>query len=177
MSDELGDLAVAANALGNYVQAEQYAREALRALPEGEVEHDYGTWEYRTLGRAACSLGNYADARRYLRRSLELAIAAQQPSRHLLTFVDVARVLAKQGDQERALELLTLVMNHRFSWQIFKDEAAPLITELEAELPPDVVAASRERGRARDLDTTVAELLDELGGAGTHSPDQLVGQS
>ncbi|HSR31205.1 MAG TPA: protein kinase [Anaerolineae bacterium] len=172
MCDELGDLAVAANALGNYAQAEQYAREALRVLPEGEVDFDRGAWEYRVLGSAACSLGNYADARKYLRRSLELAIAAQMPSRHLLTFVDVARVLATQSDQERALELLTLVMNHRFSWQIFKDEAAPLIAELEAELPPDVVAAAWARGRARDLDATVAELLDELGGTGTDSPVQ-----
>jgi hypothetical protein len=39
-----------------------------------------------------------------------------------------------------------------------------LIAELEAELSPDVVAAARERGRARDLEVTVAELLVELGG-------------
>lgn len=31
-----------------------------------------------------------------------------------------------------------------------------------ATLPPDVVAAAQERGRARDLDATVAELLVEL---------------
>ena len=31
-------------------------------------------------------------------------------------------------------------------------------------LPPDVVAAAQERGRVRDLDATVAELLVELGG-------------
>jgi hypothetical protein len=41
--------------------------------------------------------------------------------------------------------------------------AAPLVAELEAELPPDVVAAAQERGRARDLEATVAELLVELG--------------
>lgn len=31
---------------------------------------------------------------------------------------------------------------------------------------------SRERGWARDLDATVVELLDELGGTGTDSPDE-----
>jgi tetratricopeptide (TPR) repeat protein len=172
MADELGDLAEAANALGDYAQAEQYVREAFRVLPEGERDYDLGSWEYRNLGNAACGLGNYADARKHLRRSLELAVAAQMPSRHLLTLVGVARVLAKQCDQERALELLALVVYHRFSWQMAKDQAAPLIAELEAELPPDVVAAAWERGRARDLDATVAELLGELGGTGTDPLDR-----
>jgi hypothetical protein len=95
---------------------------------------------------------------------LELAVAAQVPSRHLLTLVGVARVLARQGDKDRALELLALVMNHRLSWQLAKDQAAPLIAELEADLSPDVVVAARERGRARDLEATVVELLAELGG-------------
>jgi hypothetical protein len=35
------------------------------------------------------------------------------------------------------------------------------------ELPPDVVAAARERGRARDLAATVEELWGELEGAST----------
>jgi predicted ATPase/class 3 adenylate cyclase len=165
MYDELGDLAEAANALGDYTQAEQYVREARRVLPEGELAFGLGSWEYRILGNAACGLGNYADARRHLHRSLELAVAAQQPSRQPLTLVGVARVLAKEGEEERALELLALVMNHRFSWQMAKDQAAPLIAELEAELSPEAVAAARDRGQDRDLDATVAELLAELGGS------------
>jgi hypothetical protein len=38
------------------------------------------------------------------------------------------------------------------------------IATVAATLPPEVVAAAQERGRARDLDATVAELLVELGG-------------
>jgi predicted ATPase len=162
MCDELGDLAELANALGNYAQAEQYVREAFRVLPEGEADFDRGSWEYRNLGHAACGLGNYADARKHLRRALELAVAAQMRARHLLTLVGVARVLAREGEKERALELLAVVMSHRHSWQMAKDQAAPLIAELEAELPPEVVAAAWERGRERDLDATVAELLHDL---------------
>jgi predicted ATPase len=163
MYDELGVLAEVANALGDYKQAERYVREAFHVLPEGESDFGRGAWEYRNLGNAACGQGNYADARSYLRRSLELGVSAQQPSRQPLALVGVARVLAKQGDKEKALELLALVMNHRFSWQMAKDQAAPLIAELEAELPPDTAAVAQERGQARDLDATVQELLAELG--------------
>jgi hypothetical protein len=59
--------------------------------------------------------------------------------------------------REGALELLALILCHPASWPWAKDRAAPLVAQLEAELPPDVVAAAQERGRARDLEVTVAE--------------------
>jgi hypothetical protein len=43
----------------------------------------------------------------------------------------------------------------------FEDVAGRHIAAAAAPLPPDVVAAAQERGRARDLDATVAELLVE----------------
>jgi hypothetical protein len=42
-----------------------------------------------------------------------------------------------------------------------KGRAAHLLQRLEAELPTDVYAAAVERGKARDLDATVRELLAE----------------
>ena len=45
----------------------------------------------------------------------------------------------------------------------FDDVAGKHIAAVAATLPPEVVAAAQERGRARDLDATVAELLAELG--------------
>ena len=55
------------------------------------------------------------------------------------------------------------MLQHSASWQWAKDRAAPLVAELEAELPPDVWAAAWERGQASDLEATVAELLLERG--------------
>ena len=82
-----------------------------------------------------------------------------------VTLLDVegyAALLASEGDIEKAQELLALVLCQAASWQLAKDRALPLVAKLEAELPPDVVAAARERGQARDLEATVAELLAEL---------------
>jgi hypothetical protein len=47
--------------------------------------------------------------------------------------------------------------------QWYEDVAGKQIAAVAATLPPDVVAAAQERGRARDLEATVAELLAELG--------------
>jgi hypothetical protein len=46
----------------------------------------------------------------------------------------------------------------------FKGVAGKHIAAVAATLPPEVVAAAQERGRARDLEATVAELLAELEG-------------
>ena len=82
----------------------------------------------------------------------------------LLTLVGIATLLTAEGEKERALELLALVLHHPVSWQWTKNRAAPLVAELEAELSPEVVAAAQARGQARDLEATVAELLADLGG-------------
>jgi hypothetical protein len=69
----------------------------------------------------------------------------------------------REAKEEPALELLALVLDHPYTWQWTKDRAAPLVAELKAALSPDLFAAAWERGRARDLDMTAMELLDELG--------------
>ena len=46
--------------------------------------------------------------------------------------------------------------------QWFGGVAGKHIAAAAATLPPEVVAVAQERGRARDLDATVAELLAQL---------------
>ena len=77
----------------------------------------------------------------------------------------IALLLDALGQEERAIELYALasryptVANSRW----FADVVGRPISAIAAALPPDVVAAAEERGQARDLDATVAELLAELG--------------
>jgi hypothetical protein len=65
---------------------------------------------------------------------------------------------------ERAVEVYALasrysaVANSRW----FEDIAGKHIAAAATILPPDVVAAAQERGRARDLWATMEELLAEL---------------
>jgi hypothetical protein len=44
----------------------------------------------------------------------------------------------------------------------FEDVAGHHLTAAAATLPSEAVTAARQRGRARDLDTNVRELLSEL---------------
>ena len=76
----------------------------------------------------------------------------------------IALFLADQDQKERAVELYALasrypdVANSRW----FEDVAGKHIAAVAAKLPPDVVSAAQERGRARDLWATAEELLQEL---------------
>jgi predicted ATPase/DNA-binding CsgD family transcriptional regulator len=160
VADRLGDLGELALAMGEYEQAAQFARESNAVY--ARIAGEFHSWGLRVSGNAALGLGDLQTAQTYLRQSLEHAIKIHRWGFELLTIVGIARLFMKQGKEDRALELLALVMNHRASWQLAKDQAAPLIAELEAKLPPDVLVAAQARGRARDLESTVQELLVEL---------------
>ena len=75
-----------------------------------------------------------------------------------------ALLLADLGEAARAVELYALASRHpvvaNSHW--FEDVAGRHIAAAAATLPPDVVVAAQERGRAQDLEATVQELLAEL---------------
>jgi tetratricopeptide (TPR) repeat protein len=160
VAGQLGDMAELMLMEKKYPQASKFAEEARTIHSSLGFESNY--WEGRIIGGAAVGLGNIDKAKTYLRKSLEQAVKIHRLGYALITMIEVARLFMMQAKEERALELLALIMSHRSSWQMAKDKAAPLITELEAKLPHEVVAQARERGRARDLEKTVQELLDEL---------------
>jgi hypothetical protein len=75
-----------------------------------------------------------------------------------------ALFLADAGETERAMEVYALALRHatveKSRW--IDDVFGEHIAAVAATLPADIVAAAQERGRARDLDATMAELLIEL---------------
>ncbi len=70
------------------------------------------------------------------------------------------------GQARELLELYALVTRHPYfgNSRYCEDITGKHIAAAAAALPPEVVAAAEERGRARDLDATVAELLGEFEG-------------
>lgn len=78
----------------------------------------------------------------------------------------MALLLAGEGENERAVELYSLALRFPLvaesRW--FADVVGDTLAEVAATLPAERVAILQERGQARDLEATVAELLAELGG-------------
>ena len=77
----------------------------------------------------------------------------------------MALLLVDQGETVRAVELYALASSrgHIANSRWYEDVAGKHIAAAAETLPPEVVAAAQERGRARDLWATVEEVLEELG--------------
>ena len=76
----------------------------------------------------------------------------------------LALLLADEGQIERAVELYALALRYPFvaNSRWFEDVAGNQIRAAAATLPEADVTAAKDRGQARDLHATVAELLVEL---------------
>jgi hypothetical protein len=118
------------------------------------------------LGYATRGLGQLPQARQHLSEALQVYAKTGAFFPLMYGLPAAALLLADQGEVERAVELYALasrylpVANSRW----FEDVTGRHIAAVAATLPPEVVAAAQERGRARDLDAAVAELLKELEG-------------
>jgi tetratricopeptide (TPR) repeat protein len=156
----------AALAQESYAEARQRLQECVSLHQELGDQFNEGQ-AMATLGYAVRGLGQHAQAQHHLTESLRMAIEMRDTFKFLLlvcTLPGIALLLADQGEKERAVELYALARTHPMvaNSQWFEDIAGRHITAVAATLPPEVVAAAKARGQARDLWETAAELLAEL---------------
>jgi hypothetical protein len=73
-------------------------------------------------------------------------------------------LLADEGQAERAIELHELTMRHPVIERgpFYQALSVPLIDQISANLPHEVVEAARQRGQKRDMYLTAEELLGEI---------------
>ncbi len=158
----LGCVALAGKA---YAEAEVLLQESIAVYRELGQREDL-SWALASLGVATRGLDQLPLAQRHIHEALRMAAETRAFYPLMFAVPATALLLADQGEKERAVELYALascyavVANSRW----FEDVFGRHIVALASTLPPEVVAAAQERGRARDLDATVKELLVELGG-------------
>ncbi len=118
------------------------------------------------LAVAELRLGHPDLARQRLCEALRQVSDLPGFTREIEALPPVALYLANMGQPERAVEVYALARTSpsiaNSHW--YQDVFGKRIAAAAATLPPEVVDAAQERGRARDLWTTVEELAVELGG-------------
>jgi tetratricopeptide (TPR) repeat protein len=146
-----------------YADAQRFLRQSITVYREIGQRDQMGE-ALASLGCAARGLGQLSQAQQHLYEALRTGAEIQAFGPLILALPAVALLLVDRGETERAVELYALASRHPFvansPW--FEDVAGRHIAAVAATLPPEVVAAAQERGRARDLDATMAELLAEL---------------
>ncbi len=148
-----------------YTEAKSMFQEGIDACQEIE-QRDVSSWGFAFLGYAKRGAGQLAQAGQHFFQALRIATEIQSFVAFMFALPGMALLLADLGHEEQAIELYSLasrypmVSNSRW----FADVVGRPIAVVAATLPPDIVAAAEERGQARDLEATIAELLAELEG-------------
>jgi tetratricopeptide (TPR) repeat protein len=163
MARALGNLGETVRQQGDYATAQGYYREAMTIAQEIGYQLNVAI-NLANLGNAAVALDDDTAAARYYREAMHKAIEIGATPYALDDLVGVAGVMARTGHGERtvrALELLGLTLHHPAIWGETRSSIESLLADLQAKLPPDVVEAALQRGRALDLEMTVAEIMKE----------------
>ena len=127
---------------------------------EHRLAHAQAFWGY-----AARGLGRQAEAQHYFFQALQTACVHQGFLTLLFVLPGIALLLADQGEVEGAIELyaqiadVPMVANSQMRW----DLAGRHLDAIATPLPRELVAAARDRGKARNLWATASTLLVELG--------------
>jgi tetratricopeptide (TPR) repeat protein len=158
-------LSLVALASEGYAEAQGLLQESVAVYREIGQREQLGN-ALAVLGVAACGLGQLHQAKQHVYEALRMAAEFRIFVPRMIALPATALLLADRGEKEFAVELYALASRYPYvaNSRWFEDVVGRHIAAVAATLPPDVVAAAQERGRARDLEATVAELLAELGG-------------
>ncbi len=154
----LNNLGVACYMLGEYAEARPVLQECLALCRELGHRH-IAAHTLGNLGGVAGALGEYREAWQNTREALQMAREIGSVSATLVGLVSAAVLLARQEERERAAEVAALVIHHAAANRETQYRAGQLLSELETQLPAPIMAAAQERGRARQLEEVVAEIL------------------
>ena len=147
----------------DYPAAWRWAHECV-TLYQRAFRRSKASEAFAILACAERGLGHHEEAQ----RSAGSALRAESESRAswMLVFAlsAIALLLADRGAVEQAVELYALVSRRpdvsQDRW--FEDVVGQELARAAAALPPEMVAAARERGRTRDMETAVTELPVEF---------------
>ncbi len=151
---------------GSYSRASHVLEESAAVYREIGFR-DEESWALAGLGYVARLVGDREKARQHFRAALQGAVETKGLFPAAFSLPGAALLLADRGQRERAVEIYALVSQYPFvaksRW--FEDIAGQHIAAAAADLPREVVEAAQARGRARNLQDVVAELLAQLGAA------------
>ncbi|MGD8489924.1 MAG: BTAD domain-containing putative transcriptional regulator [Anaerolineae bacterium] len=160
-------LALAALATGAYGDAQRRLWEAIGLCREIRQRGHQGQ-ALALLALVARGTGDLPQARQHLCEALRMAAPIHDYETFMFQMIVVsamALLLADQGQAERAVEMYAMAERYPLvaKSRLLEDLAGGQIAAVAAQLPADTTAAVQARGRARDLEAAVADILAELG--------------
>jgi predicted ATPase/Tfp pilus assembly protein PilF/predicted amidohydrolase len=155
--NNLGDVA---EKLGDYGEAQRLYQESLMLCKEVGARR-LMVLALINLGNVACTLGDYRESKQHLDEALGAAMDIRAVPLALKALMGMAILLIKGGKEARALELLAHILYNPASEKHTQERAERLFTEHEPRVPPHVIDAAKEKGKAEKLDIFIRQVLNE----------------
>jgi tetratricopeptide (TPR) repeat protein len=153
-------LGIVAQAQGEHLQALEEFQKGLDTLSELGARQDMARL-LAEMSRSIFELGNDAEAERNWREALRIAIETKGLFIALESLVGLASFQAKQGEMERALELVLIVLNHPAGIQDTKNRAEQLKRELEMQLTSQQVERVQALVQIKTFEVIVDQVLKQ----------------
>lgn len=139
----LGDVALAQN---DFTAANRYYQDSLAIYRE--FDHRLGTsLTLGGLGDVSVALGEVESARKYFHEAYTLAQVIRDTPLLLWLLTGIAGLLAREKEDERAAELLGMVLNHYATTQEARDKAEVILAGLGEAGHTPALNAALERGK------------------------------
>lgn len=153
-------LGIIAQAQNEHNRAVEWFGKSLEMLTDLGARQDVGRVLVE-MSRSVFALGNDAEARRLCLEALR--IAAETGGAYIApeALVLLASLQAKQGERERALEYLWVVLNHSATIQDTRDRAGRLRIELEGQLTDRQIETVLARAQEKTLESIVEDILKQ----------------
>ena len=149
------NLSHAARGESDFTRADAYGRESLTLAREMDDQRWIAA-NLNNLSHNHLALGEWRTAEHYAQAALTITHTIQSEHDALGDLACLARAWAHQGKIEPALRLLFFVEQHPSALRWDKEQLAPLLAELHAELPPAVLAAAATWSTAATLSEVAA---------------------
>ncbi|MCP4544085.1 MAG: tetratricopeptide repeat protein [Chloroflexi bacterium] len=153
----LGELA---RLQGDYATAQHHSQQALEIFEELGAQQSLAV-TLGNLGHVSVAMGDHVAAAPYYHKAIQIAMTVGAIPAALEALAGLVGVLAQSGQAERALELLGLVQHHPALDSEIRRIIEPILADLRAKLPQDVVDAALEQGKSLELEAVVAEIFKD----------------
>jgi predicted ATPase/predicted amidohydrolase len=158
IAGSLSNLGNLAYRMGEYEEAKRLYLESL--AERRETGDSVGVViSLMNLCEVCFAVGEDGEGYGYLREALGKALKIHAIPMVLGCLAKMAGYFMRQGEKDRAAELLGLVLHHPALEIDAKEDAEDILPRLRSALPPEVLERALERGRRMDLEEVAKELL------------------
>lgn len=165
--EAIGDQAGQGYALSRMSLSAWGMKDYEKALDVGQAGYDQfhalgHSWGMATtlcrIGFAEKALGNLDEARASFFKGLQLAMGSKYSSIANYALTGLADLWAETGEIERAVEILTLVIEHAGTPELYQMIAQQVLAGLETKMPPDQFAEIQSKARIKGLEVFIGEI-------------------